>query len=242
MAVIPAHAIELLDTAREHWSRSEAKSLSGKPIRTLTASPQRTVNPYWDLALTLPLHERRLPVPGSGLLVEALPPPHGPFGWWVLQRRLAWALPSPGDLDWVLEQLAGRPVLDLGAGLGYWAWQLAQLGVDVLATDVAPSEAWLDDVEPFHPVDHHPADPADHPERALLLSWPPSGGLAGEALRAYTGDTVIYLGELNPDICGGTDFFAELDRNWTLLGHSPWHVNLYGCRGVLRAYRSPPDA
>ncbi|MBM7771842.1 hypothetical protein JOD54_002046 [Actinokineospora baliensis] len=244
MAVIPAHAKALLEIGTRHWTATGAVSLSGAPVRTLVGgpldAPQVTVNPYWDLALAAPVHERPLPVPGSGVLVEVLPPPHGPFGWWVPQRRLAWSLPSPGDLTWLLEHLAGRPVLDLGAGLGYWAWQLAQLDVDVLAVDAGgqASTAWLDGVAPFHPV--HPGTAttaAAHGDRALFLSWPPPGGLTTAALAAYPGDTVIYAGEQNPEVCGDREFFTELTERWTPLGHSPFHTNLYGARSVLTAYR-----
>ncbi|SES11339.1 hypothetical protein [Actinokineospora terrae] len=238
MATRLTGAAHLLARARDHWNRPGMTSLSGAPVRTLPGTHQSTVNPYWDLASTVPVHERSLPVEGSGVLVEVLPPPHGPFGWWVPQKQIAWAVPSPGDLAWLAERLGGRPVLDLGAGLGYWSWQLHQLGVDTLAYDLGTgSRAWLDDVEPYATVHSGPAEvAADHPDRALLLCWPPANGMADTALRHYRGDTVIYIGELNPDVCAGHAFFTALER-WDLLGHSPFHVNLYGFRGVLRAYR-----
>ena len=50
-----------------------------------------------------------------------------------LATRYAWSIVSPGDVAWMVGQLGGRSVVEIGAGTGYWAWQLEQAGVDVAA-------------------------------------------------------------------------------------------------------------
>jgi hypothetical protein len=96
-------------------------------------------------------------------------------------------------------------VVEIGCGSGYWAFVLAQAGVDVLAFDAAaPRFAW-------HPVAvGGPEAAARHPDRALLLCWPPYGSpMARDALACYRGDAVIYVGEW-PGGCAESGFFARL--------------------------------
>jgi hypothetical protein len=51
---------------------------------------------------------------------------------------------------------------------------------------------------------------ADHPDRVLLLCWPPyNSTFAHDALQAYPGDTLIFIGE-GPGGCTGDDSFFEL--------------------------------
>jgi 2-polyprenyl-3-methyl-5-hydroxy-6-metoxy-1,4-benzoquinol methylase len=49
-------------------------------------------------------------------------------------RRYAWAVSDPASLDFVAEWL-GERAIEIGAGTGYWAWQLAQRGTDIIAVD-----------------------------------------------------------------------------------------------------------
>jgi SAM-dependent methyltransferase len=101
----------------------------------------------------------------------------------------AWAVPTGPAVD-AIARHATR-VLEVGCGSGYWAWLLAQRGIDVLATDPAPPP------HRWHDVVIRGADEAGrHPDRALLLCWPPFGiDMAHRALAAYRGDMVVYVGE-----------------------------------------------
>lgn len=55
-----------------------------------------------------------------------------------ITAKYAWAIPAPESIDWIVERLDGRAVVEIGAGTGYWAWQLSQRGVDVNAYDLHP--------------------------------------------------------------------------------------------------------
>jgi hypothetical protein len=108
---------------------------------------QLSVNPFWDLVRTLPdggmgFDDRWRPT-AYGMVATAdggydrdasLPNRRD------LTRQFAWAIPSPDTLAWIVKQLDGRPVVEVGAGTGYWAWQLHQLGVDVVAFDSHPPD------------------------------------------------------------------------------------------------------
>jgi hypothetical protein len=132
--------------------------------------------------------------------------------------RWAWAIPSPMSLTWIVEQLQGRSVVELGAGNGYWAWCLSQMGVDVNAYDIAPVghehswfhempeedrryDPWHEDWKPeqFHPVEQGSVEVLTRPEnadRVLFLCWPNyDSDFAYSALRTFPGEEFIYIGE-----------------------------------------------
>lgn len=58
----------------------------------------------------------------------------------TLVRLYSWAIPSPQAVEWMAGLLGAMPVVEVGAGTGYWAWQLAQHGVSVTAFDQLPPD------------------------------------------------------------------------------------------------------
>jgi hypothetical protein len=101
----------------------------------------------------------------------------------------SWAVPSPEVLA---ELLNHGPLLEIGAGTGYWAWLLSQAGADIVAYDcnITAPPHWFDVQE------GGPEKIAEHPDRTLLLCWPPLGeGMATECLKLYRGETLLSIGE-----------------------------------------------
>ena len=145
-------------------------------------------------------------------------------------NRLSWAIPDPLSLQFVVAYTVGFDgLVEIGAGTGYWAWQLAQRGVGVAAFDEAPPDVaenvyCQDDKLPadrrlrttYHPVAEGNTYAAkDFPDRALFLCWPPYGTpLAAAALAFYTGNRLIYIGEGDGGCCADDDFFAALGKGW----------------------------
>lgn len=131
-----------------------------------------------------------------------------------LRRRAvdawSWAIPN----DAALNALAGLGrLVEMGAGTGYWSRLLRQRGVDVIAYDRAPGTGctWYRDGG-LGPVQHTEVVRAEpevlraHPDRALLLVWPPFVShenvddadfvsFGRRCLRVYRGATVAYVGE-----------------------------------------------
>ncbi len=131
-----------------------------------------------------------------------------------------WVMPTPE----ALHALAARgPIVEIGAGTGYWAHLLRQMGVEVDAYDVwlpgdSPDNGWPHE-KLWPPVMRGDASIAGLPKYrdwTLFLCWPPSLGLSDEALPAFTGPRVIYVGE---PAGGGTGSrrFHELLRQWLLV-------------------------
>ncbi|MDH2424849.1 hypothetical protein [Sphaerisporangium sp. TRM90804] len=199
--------------------------------------PEGVSNPYWEIVRLLPSIDDRWM--GDGIT---------PTGYYAglsvgrtkLVSTYSWSIPTPGDITWIAGVLNGRAVVEVGAGSGYWAWQLAQAGVDVVAyepNDVTDN-TFVEITEPYYPLLRDDASAAGkHPDRALLLSWPSySDPWASHALSAYEGDLLLYVGEGESGCCADDAFFELLDAEWTEIGRSPHHVTWWGIHCRLIAY------
>ncbi len=132
-------------------------------------------------------------------------------------RRYAFAVPTRDALD----RLASHaPIVELGAGTGYWAHLLRARGVDCLAYDLAPPDR-LPNPSRFHPFTWTDVAQGDadvlklHADRTLFLCWPPyRDPLAARALALYRGATLVYVGEPTGGRTADAAFFDLLTRDW----------------------------
>lgn len=130
-----------------------------------------------------------------------------------LQRRYAWAIPNEEALTAIAQR---SPIVEVGAGTGYWASLLSHRGADVIAYDIAPGKNnWCDGI--YHPLLVGGPDCATHhPDRALFLCWPPyQDEMAEKALNVYTGNTLIYIGEYQGGCCATDEFFDCIEHDWS---------------------------
>jgi hypothetical protein len=132
----------------------------------------------------------------------------------ILIARFAWAIPCEKALL-TIEDYA--PIIEIGAGSGYWAFLLRQMGVDVVAYDHKPGGnrgAWH--THRWSPVLVGSAGKARlHPDRALFLCWPPyKSSFAYDALCLYQGRTILYVGEGRGGCTADDAFHGELAKNW----------------------------
>jgi hypothetical protein len=141
-----------------------------------------------------------------------------------LASMFSWAIPT----EQALAALAKHaPVVECGAGLGYWSALLRARGIDAVAYDLSPPggeakneyharerQPWIE-VQPASSV----AAARRHRERALFLCWPPYDDDASSyaALRAYRGEIAIHVGERDEGATGSVRFHRELRLNWTLI-------------------------
>lgn len=136
-----------------------------------------------------------------------------------LCNRYSFAIPSPRALRRIA---ALSPLVEVGAGTGYWAMLLAAEGADVLAYDLPADheDAWANRFrEQWYPSHH--GDGAEvaaaHPDRTLLLCWPPMTTMAHDTLRAYAdagGQRLVYIGEGECGCCADDEFHALLEDSW----------------------------
>ncbi|HSR26748.1 MAG TPA: hypothetical protein VLW53_24580 [Candidatus Eisenbacteria bacterium] len=116
----------------------------------------------------------------------------------ALARRFSYVLSEGHLLDVVCRY---SPLVELGAGTGYWAYLLGLMGADIVAYDQAPpggprENRYHLDARPWTEV--FPGDAtvlAVHRDRALFVCWPPVFSALWEVVRFYAGDVVIYVGD-----------------------------------------------
>lgn len=139
----------------------------------------------------------------------------------LLVRMYCWTIPDPETVAFVAKHAQGG-LVDPIAGTGYWAYLLAQVGVDVVCYDLNPGTSLL--TNGWHGDDLYAAVRAKdcgeavalHPDRTLFLSWPPHGRDVGaRMLMAYEGKYVIYIGEGRGGATGDDEMHVMLDRDWT---------------------------
>jgi len=138
----------------------------------------------------------------------------------LLVRKYSWTIPDPDTVAFVAGHAQGG-LVDPIAGTGYWAYLLAQLGVDVVCYDLNPGTPLV--TNGWHGEDLYAGvcakDGAEavalHPDRTLFLSWPPfQQDVGARILMAYTGTRLIYIGE-DKGHTGDDELRRILDRDWT---------------------------
>ena len=155
-----------------------------------------------------------------------------------LVRSYAWAIPNDEAID-VISRYS--PIVEVGAGTGYWASLIAATGASIRAFDSSPprfgKNGFEHDKTWFHVERANANVSARFPHRTLFLCWPPyDTGMAMEALRAYRGEHVIYVGESWGGCTGNDEFHETLLREFEQIKHveiPQWD----GIRDSLRVHR-----
>jgi hypothetical protein len=240
----------LMKELEEFW-RDPVHDTHGRVPKRLagTLLDQRnreTQNPYWDIIRQMPLSSEGFgPECPTNIYVS-------PRGVWTLADPgelasvYSYSICSPGDVRWFKRVLGGRPVIEIGAGGGYWAWQLRQAGIRVRAYDPAPvgeifnchaAYSWAE-------VELGDADDAGRfPDHVLFMSWPSpesaGGRWAADALEQYEGDTLIYVAY--PSACATDEFYKMLETDWHLADVAPDHVAWWLMNDSLSLYTRRRD-
>jgi hypothetical protein len=132
--------------------------------------------------------------------------------------KYAFAVPST---EAVLAVAKFSPLVEIGAGTGYWANLLKSAGADVIAYDVKKlgsdeydfAEAYFDILE------GEPSIAGQHPDRTLFMCWPcfgkPWAFEAASLHRKAGGKRLIYIGEYRGRTADD-EFHDFLERNCSL--------------------------
>jgi hypothetical protein len=146
--------------------------------------------------------------------------------------KYAFAIADPVSVAFVAEYLYPQAI-EIGAGNGYWAWQLSQCGIDILAYDIAPldhtwekgyfspvdkatRECFGISTKAWYPVQQGGAKMAsEHPDHTLFLCWPVRNtDMASQSLQFYQGQRLVFIGEYKTGTTGDDLFFDILEKEW----------------------------
>ncbi len=116
------------------------------------------------------------------------------------------------------------PIIEMGAGIGYWASLVAEAGGQIEAFD-----KWLGvensysfkHREPWFPIQFgEPEMLKTHPAKTLFLCWPCyKKSFAHDCLKAFQGDTVVYIGEGMGGCTADDEFHQRLEEEWKEVGY-----------------------
>lgn len=219
-------------TTSDDWQ--EGVRRLGEYHGTLASARRRRVlrageNPYLDLARILAGGpDLAWPTGGLGNVLDL------PARRRELAALFAWAIPDEGTLAVLCEHV---PLVECGAGTGYWAALLQARGADVVPYDLAPpGRPWTG----IRRADSVAAARASG-NRALFLCWPPFDGdrASYAALRAFRGDVFLYAGGGADGPTGTVRFHRELALNWHPAEQAAL-ANWPGLRDRLVVYRRNP--
>jgi hypothetical protein len=216
-------------------------------LHFMTGGRAQSQNPYWEIVAPS-VSER-----GGRRVVDGGSPDGSArlaFAQMVLQATYAYAIPSPETIEWLSNVCDGRPIVELGAGRGYWASQLAHAGNAVSAYELEPPDTGENVSFPkaagqndlWHPVSHIDGlQVDDHSDSVLFLCWPPGWGdtMASVALDAFEragGEQLVFVGEPKGGKTGDDAFFDALTDRWTLQAVDPAFVSWWNLADVAQAW------
>ncbi len=143
----------------------------------------------------------------------------------ALREKYAYSVLSPQILQQIAEH---APIVELGAGNGYNAWLLQQLGAETIAMDAFPVEEgknWFFSTSivglpttsgsSFTSIIKGDSQSVvDYPEHTLLMIWPPRNPMAFDALSAFKGNKIIVIGDKT--CCATSSFYQKMNSQWKL--------------------------
>jgi len=148
----------------------------------------------------------------------------------LMVRKYSWAIPN----EKVLAAIIGfSPIVEVGAGTGYWAALLKERGADVVAYDFFPAVTGrngytLNESSWMEVLSGSESAVSYHPDRALMICWPPEKDeMAYRALRSYGGEKLIYIGEEPPGCTADEKFHQLVQEQWKLIERMDlprWHL------------------
>lgn len=217
-------------------------------VHYVTGGNAASSNPYWDIVAPFVSEGGRRLVNGGN--------PEGSarmaYAQMLLQAIYSYAIPSPETIEWVSAFSAGLSVVELGAGRGYWAAQLAHAGIKVDAYDSEPPDRMENisftraagQTDVWHPVgtlDEFEQSTANRANHVLFLCWPPGWGdkMASEALTTFEeagGRRLIFIGQPKGGMTGDDAFFNALSVGWRLESEDTQHVAWWNLADVTQGW------
>lgn len=218
-------------------------------VHYMTGDSSVSANPYWDIvAPSVFQHDGRRVVNGGQTNGSA----RLGFAQIVMQAAYAYAIPSPETIEWISKFCAGRPIVEVGAGRGYWAAQLARARLAVDAYDSDPPDRTDNmsfprasgQVDVWHHVgdlDEFSARMGAKADEVLFLCWPPGWGdpMASETLAMFEqagGQRLIFIGEPKGGKTGDDAFFDALSASWDLDSQDTRFVSWWNLQDVAQGW------
>lgn len=135
-----------------------------------------------------------------------------------LRSHYSYAVPDELVIERLVEE---SPIVEIGAGLGYWGWLVDQKGGEIICFDYkGPGENdYVEMREEYYPVHQGSYEVLDdHSDRTLFICWPndfnQKSGWSDETLETYLsngGHTLALVSEGNGGAAGSDRLFEIIE-------------------------------
>lgn len=125
-----------------------------------------------------------------------------------LVEKYSWAVPNEDVLLYLAEF---DDLIEVGAGSGYWAARIWEMGGNVRATDAQPPDETYTEVEQAY------VDDLDLEDEAVLTVWPPAGDSMAYMMATQHPAHILYVGEPRGGCTGSSTFFDVLENEYGLV-------------------------
>jgi len=127
-----------------------------------------------------------------------------------VRLKYSYAIPSPEAIKKIISL---SPIIEIGAGNGYWAYEISKAGGDIIAFDnnswrMTWTKKW------FTVMQGDEQKINDFPKRTPMICWSPEFGL--ETIKNKNTKQFIHIGEGNGGCTNSDEFFDYLDDNYEL--------------------------
>ena len=130
-----------------------------------------------------------------------------------MQTKYAYTLPTQDALNTIMKYKGEEGgFLEVGAGRGYWAMLLRDMGGDIIATDL--DKDWFEDADRYTNIVELGAVQAtvEYPNRTLIIMYPPNNSTWPiDAISMYQGKYIILV---VGDGCATDELWVILDEKW----------------------------
>jgi hypothetical protein len=156
-----------------------------------------------------------------------------------VREKYGFAILTQGMIDRIRVY---EPIFEVGAGLGYWAYEFNRAGISYVATDpyIGLDNTYFEgNGKRWVPIMKMSATEAVgfYPLHTMLMCWPSyQESWAYDALSLYTGSILIYVGESMDGCCADTAFFSSLNENWDEI-EDLGMPQFFGLHDVAQIYR-----
>ena len=135
-----------------------------------------------------------------------------------LTRKYSWAIPNLEAIQCIAKY---TPILEVGAGSGYWAKLISEYGA-ITALDTKEDNNYNKLDYYYYPIQKvnqkDLLSTVKSSKETLFLCWPPyKSSFAYDVLKAYQGDTFIYVGEDRYGCTANEKFHKLLENKYRMI-------------------------
>jgi hypothetical protein len=131
--------------------------------------------------------------------------------------KYSWAIPNNNAIQEITKY---SPLVEIGAGTGYWGYLINKSGGKILCFDKYVNENPYGHQIQYLPVHNGAEEVLEklHHSINLFLCWPPyDNDMAINSLLSFKGKYLIYIGESYNGCTASDKFFEELDKYWVII-------------------------